>query len=149
LDEQRESPRTHQGTTFGGGDSILLLLDTADAGRNAQRRGRLPDSDDLPHRLTAAQPDHRRRHRNHLRVDDRHRLHALHPGRLTLAPWVWRGLGLEKALKRVRVQGEKTPEPWKGMRGEMPGALRQAWTDLRPLLVPMLIGVAIGAAIYE
>src|SRR5699024_12608879 len=59
------------------------------------------------------------------------------------APWVWRGLGLEKALKRVRVQGEKTPEPWKGMRGEMPGALRQAWTDLRPLLVPMLIGVAI------
>src|SRR5690625_201074 len=35
------------------------------------------------------------------------------------------------------------------MRGEMPGALRQAWTDLRSLLVPMLIGVAIGAAIYE
>ena len=65
-----------------------------------------------------------------------------------IIPWVWRGLGLEKALKRVRVQGEKTPEPWKGMRDEMPGALRQAWTDLRPLLVPMLIGVAIGAAIY-
>src|SRR5699024_2844844 len=109
LDEQRESPRTHQGTTFGGGDSILLLLDTADAGRNAQRRGRLPDSDDLPHRLTDAQPDHRRRplnplrsaapprpsysqpvhrrrHRNHLRVDYLHRLHALHPGRLTARP---------------------------------------------------------------
>src|SRR5699024_3429046 len=66
-----------------------------------------------------------------------------------IAPWVWRGLGMEKALKRVRVQGEKTPDPWKGLRGEMPGALRQAWTDLRPLLVPMFIGVAIGAAIYE
>ncbi|PXA77225.1 permease [Auritidibacter sp. NML100628] len=66
-----------------------------------------------------------------------------------IIPWVWRGLGLKKALKRVRVQGETTPEPWKGMRGEMPGALHQAWTDLRPLLVPMLIGVAIGAAIYE
>ncbi|NLA28791.1 MAG: hypothetical protein GX875_03940, partial [Propionibacterium sp.] len=65
-----------------------------------------------------------------------------------IAPWVWRGLGMEKALKRVRVQGEKTPDPWKGLRGEMPGALRQAWTDLRPLLLPMLIGVAIGAAIY-
>lgn len=65
-----------------------------------------------------------------------------------IAPWIWRGLGMEKALKRVRVQGEKTPGPWKGLRGEMPGALRQAWTDLRPLLLPMLIGVAIGAAIY-
>src|SRR5699024_6855993 len=50
-----------------------------------------------------------------------------------LASWVWRGLGLVKARKRVRVQSEKTPEPWKGMRGEMPGALRQAWTDMRPL----------------
>src|SRR5699024_11819246 len=27
-----------------------------------------------------------------------------------LAPWVWRGLGLEKALKRVRVHGERSEE---------------------------------------
>lgn len=66
-----------------------------------------------------------------------------------IAPWVWGALGMEKALKRVRVQGEGTPEPWKGLRGEMPGAFRQAWTDMRPLLIPMLIGVAIGASIYS
>lgn len=65
-----------------------------------------------------------------------------------VAPWVWKVLGLDKALKRVRVTGESTPEPWRGLRGEMPGALRQAWIDLRPLLVPMLIGIAIGAAVY-
>ncbi|MGO1321053.1 MAG: permease [Galactobacter sp.] len=29
-----------------------------------------------------------------------------------------------------------------------PGALRQAWADLRPLLIPKLLGVTVGAAIY-
>lgn len=66
-----------------------------------------------------------------------------------IAPWAWGALGMEKSLKRVRVQGEGTPEPWNGLRSEMPGALRQAWTDLRPLLIPMLVGVAIGASIYS
>lgn len=65
-----------------------------------------------------------------------------------LAPWVWAVLGLEKGLRRVRVAGENEPEPWQGLRGEMPGALRQGWTDMRPLLIPMFIGVAIGAAVY-
>lgn len=66
-----------------------------------------------------------------------------------IVPWAWGALGMEKSLKRVRVQGEGTPEPWNGLRSEMPGALRQAWTDLRPLLIPMLVGVAIGASIYS
>src|SRR5699024_8065973 len=65
-----------------------------------------------------------------------------------LAPWVWRGLGMEQALKRVRVQGENQPVAWKGVRKEIPGALRQAWADLRPMLIPMFIGVAVGAGIY-
>lgn len=65
-----------------------------------------------------------------------------------MAPWIWSVLSMEKALKRVRVSNEIAPEPWKSLRGEMPGALRQAWNDLRPLLIPMLIGVTIGAAIY-
>src|SRR5699024_8877450 len=49
-----------------------------------------------------------------------------------LAPGVWSGLGLAKARRRVRDPGEKPPAPWKGMRDEIPGARRQAWTDLRP-----------------
>ncbi|MBO0596783.1 permease [Nesterenkonia sp. E16_7] len=65
-----------------------------------------------------------------------------------IIPWVWKALGLTDALKRVRVTGESTPEPWSGVRRELPGALRQAWRDLRPLLIPMLIGIAIGATIY-
>lgn len=65
-----------------------------------------------------------------------------------IIPWVWKALGLTDALKRVRVTGESTPEPWSGVRRELPGALGQAWRDLRPLLIPMLIGIAIGATIY-
>ncbi len=65
-----------------------------------------------------------------------------------LAPMIWTMLGMQSAVKRVRVQGETTAEPWKGLAGELPGALRQAWADLRPLLIPMLLGVAVGAAIY-
>ena len=64
-----------------------------------------------------------------------------------IAPWAWGALGMEKSLKRVRVQGEGTPEPWNGLRSEMPGALRQAWTDLRPLLIPMLVGANIWWAV--
>src|SRR5699024_11774750 len=38
--------------------------------------------------------------------------------------------------------------PWRGIKQETPAAIRQAWEDLRPMLLPMIIGVAIGAFIY-
>lgn len=53
-----------------------------------------------------------------------------------IIPWVWRGLGLKKALKRVRVLGETTPEPWKGMRGEMPERSAKPGPICAPCLCP-------------
>src|SRR5699024_3937550 len=38
--------------------------------------------------------------------------------------------------------------PWRGIKQETPAAIRQAWEDLRPMLLPMIIGVTIGALIY-
>ncbi|MGO1321054.1 MAG: permease [Galactobacter sp.] len=38
-----------------------------------------------------------------------------------LAPMIWTILGMQSAVKRVRVQGETTAEPWKGLAGELPG----------------------------
>ena len=62
---------------------------------------------------------------------------------------LWDRLGLQKYLKKVRVEGEQTTtQPWAGMRAEAPGAWRQALADFRPLVVPMLLGVTIGAVIY-
>lgn len=62
---------------------------------------------------------------------------------------VWDWLGLERYVKKVRLEGAEThTEPWAGLRAETPGAWKQAITDLRPLLLPMLVGVTIGAVIY-
>src|SRR5699024_6313678 len=36
----------------------------------------------------------------------------------------------------------------RGIKQETPAAIRQAWEDLRPMLLPMIIGVANGAFIY-
>src|SRR5699024_5515647 len=38
--------------------------------------------------------------------------------------------------------------PWRVIKTETPAALRQAWDALRPLLLPLVIGVDIGAFIY-
>lgn len=65
-----------------------------------------------------------------------------------VVPWIWRLMGLASALKRVRTVGDGATEPWRGIGAELPGAVRQAWNDLRPLLIPMVLGVAVGAAIY-
>ncbi len=65
-----------------------------------------------------------------------------------LAPLLWERLGLEAQVKRVKVVGETEPPPWRGIRREIRPALNEAWKDLRPLLAPMVVGVAIGAAIY-
>lgn len=61
----------------------------------------------------------------------------------------WDRLGLQRHLKKVRVEGaSEYTEPWAGLRAEAPGAWKQALTDFRPLMLPMLIGVTIGAVIY-
>lgn len=65
-----------------------------------------------------------------------------------IVPWIWRLMGMASALKRVRTIGDSAAEPWRGIGAELPGAVRQAWNDLRPLLLPMVLGVAVGAAIY-
>lgn len=65
-----------------------------------------------------------------------------------LAPLAWERLGLASEVKRVRVVGGQEDRPWAGLRRELRPALDEAWSDLRPLLAPMLVGIAIGAAIY-
>src|SRR5699024_12570316 len=66
------------------------------------------------------------------------------------APWVWTALGMEDQLRKVKVKGghQLDGAPWRGIKQETPAATRQAWDDLRPMLLPMIIGVTIGAFIY-
>lgn len=62
---------------------------------------------------------------------------------------VWDRLGLERYVKKVRVEGgDADTEPWGGLRAEAPGAWSRALSDFRPLVLPMLAGVTIGAVIY-
>ncbi|EST29410.1 hypothetical protein N566_22075 [Streptomycetaceae bacterium MP113-05] len=68
-------------------------------------------------------------------------------GSLAIAA-TWNALGLSRYVKRVRVEGEKEEEPWKGVRAESPGAWRTAREDFRPLVIPLLAGVSVGAVIY-
>ena len=67
-----------------------------------------------------------------------------------VAPHIWTTLGMEHQLRKVKVKGggQIDDTPWRGIKTETPAALRQAWDDLRPLLLPLVIGVAIGALIY-
>jgi len=61
----------------------------------------------------------------------------------------WDRLGLERYLKKVRVEGGDThAEPWAGLRAESRAAWRQALSDFRPLILPLLAGVTVGALIY-
>src|SRR5699024_7691929 len=66
------------------------------------------------------------------------------------APWAWPALGMEDQLRKVKVKGghQLDGPPWRGIKQETPAAIRQAWDDLRPMLLPMIIGVTIGAFIY-
>ena len=66
------------------------------------------------------------------------------------APWAWTALGMEDQLRKVKVKGghQLDGTPWRGIKQETPAAIRQAWDDLRPMRLPMIIGVAIGAFIY-
>jgi len=66
-----------------------------------------------------------------------------------LVAMTWDRLGLARYLRRVRVEGGSDHvEPWAGLRSEAPGAWAQARADFRPLLLPLLAGVSVGALIY-
>lgn len=65
------------------------------------------------------------------------------------APVIWERIGMANQVKRVKVVGNSsTSRPWAGLRDEIRPALGEAWSDLRPLLVPMVLGVSVGACIY-
>lgn len=61
---------------------------------------------------------------------------------------LWQVFGFEKFVKKVRLKGVVTHQPWQGFRKELPGAWQTALSTLKPLLLPLLIGVLIGALIY-
>src|SRR5699024_3318201 len=66
------------------------------------------------------------------------------------APCAWTALGMEDQLRKVKVKGGRQLDgtPWRGIKQDTPAAIRQAWEALRPMLLPMMIGVTIGAFIY-
>lgn len=63
---------------------------------------------------------------------------------------VWDRGQLERFVRRVRAVGGPAAEvtAWRGIRAEAPDAWQQTTTDVRPLIVPMLLGVSVGAIIY-
>lgn len=67
------------------------------------------------------------------------------------APWVWTALGMEDQLRKVKVKGGRQLDgtPWRGIKQETPAAIRQAWDDLRPMLLPMIIGAFIYGVVPE
>ncbi|GAB3288677.1 permease [Parasphingorhabdus pacifica] len=62
---------------------------------------------------------------------------------------VWERLGLERYVKKVRVQGNWNPDtPWAGLRTESGPAWQQTVSAFRPMILPMFIGISVGAVIY-
>ncbi|WP_440106776.1 permease [Streptosporangium sp. H16] len=62
---------------------------------------------------------------------------------------LWGKMGLEKYVKRVTVSAEDhDTSPWRGMRSEAGPAWKQATSFFKPLVIPLLVGVSIGAFIY-
>lgn len=58
-------------------------------------------------------------------------------------------LGMEKYVRRVKVTAEgHSDTPWQGLKAEARPAWNQAVSFFKPLAIPMLIGVSIGAFIY-
>lgn len=63
---------------------------------------------------------------------------------------VWERLGLARFVKRVRVAapaGHAEGE-WRGLREEARPAWEQTRSGMKPLIIPLLVGVGIGAVIY-
>ncbi|MCY9786612.1 permease [Nocardiopsis sp. EMB25] len=62
---------------------------------------------------------------------------------------VLEALGMEKYVRRVKVSAEgHSDAPWQGIKAEARPAWDQAVSFFKPLAIPMLIGVSIGAFIY-
>ncbi|REE99932.1 permease [Thermomonospora umbrina] len=61
----------------------------------------------------------------------------------------WGKAGLERYVRRVKVSAEDHDDsPWQGLRREIEPAWNQSWSYFRPLAVPLLVGVSVGAVIY-
>lgn len=62
---------------------------------------------------------------------------------------LWGKAGLERYVRRVKVSAEGHDDsPWQGLRREVRPAAHQSWSYFRPLMVPLLVGVSVGAVIY-
>lgn len=68
---------------------------------------------------------------------------------IVLLSMLWGKMGLEKYVKRVKVSADGHDDaPWQGIRREAGPAWDQAKSFFKPLIIPLLIGVTIGAFIY-
>lgn len=62
---------------------------------------------------------------------------------------LWGKMGLERYVRRVKVSAEgHDTSPWRGLGKEVGPAWRQATSFFKPLIIPMVIGVTVGAFIY-
>lgn len=62
---------------------------------------------------------------------------------------LWDKLGLAKDVKRVRVAGSgEHEEPWRGFKPELRPAWEQTKSGMKPLLLPLFIGLSVGALVY-
>jgi uncharacterized membrane protein YraQ (UPF0718 family) len=63
---------------------------------------------------------------------------------------LWGHMGMEQYVRRVKVsaQGHDTTTPWLGFRKEAGPAWSEAKSFFRPLIIPMAVGVGVGAFIY-
>ncbi|PZG56658.1 hypothetical protein C1I98_01025 [Spongiactinospora gelatinilytica] len=67
---------------------------------------------------------------------------------IILVSLLWGKLGLERYVRRVKVQAEHDGSPWQGLRRESRPAWNQAKSFFKPLVIPLLLGVSVGAFIY-
>lgn len=62
---------------------------------------------------------------------------------------LWGKFGLERFVRRVKVNADDHDDsPWQGFRREAGPAWGQAKSFFKPLAIPLLVGVSVGAFIY-
>ncbi|WP_433500734.1 permease [Sphaerimonospora sp. CA-214678] len=62
---------------------------------------------------------------------------------------IWGKMGMERFVRRVKVSAEgHDTSPWQGLRTEAGPAWHQAKSFFKPLIIPMVVGVSVGAFIY-
>ncbi|MGH8792782.1 MAG: permease [Stackebrandtia sp.] len=61
---------------------------------------------------------------------------------------IWDRLGLRRHVRRVRLAAPAEEKPWAGLRAEAGPAWRDALGSFKPVAIPMLVGVSVGALIY-